>query len=183
VPNVVSFAKADGGEYLLVTGLPGVNGVDAGRERPEDVTAALAQALKTLHAQPAEGCPFDQTVAAQIERARQPGAEEGIRLCCWFAFVAAGLAAVVGTVTFLGVAILMSSARSSWQVVGVGVRRRWRSVAVAGVIFMASGLVVLLGRGAPPGVLDMFVLVGFINGVRGTFAYKRLSISGAKFVQ
>ena len=71
VPDVVSFAKADGREYLLVTGLAGVNGVEAGHERPEDVISELAQALKMLHAQPVEGCPFDQTVAAQISRAQQ----------------------------------------------------------------------------------------------------------------
>jgi hypothetical protein len=111
-----------------------------------------------------------------------PGAEEAIRLCCWFAFVAAGLAAVVGTVTLFLARGDPSNVVSAiiLAVVGVGVRRRWRSAAVAGVIFMVSGLVVLLGRGVPPGVLDMFVLVGFINGVRGTFAYKRLSRSAAQ---
>lgn len=70
VPHVVAFAKDDGREYLLVTSLPGVNGVDAGRERPADVATGLGQALKMLHAQPVAGCPFDQTVAAEIERAR-----------------------------------------------------------------------------------------------------------------
>jgi aminoglycoside 3'-phosphotransferase-2 len=71
VPEVLSFVKADGREYLLTTGLAGVNGVDAGHDRPEDVTIGLAQALKMLHAQPVEGCPFDQSVAAQISRAQQ----------------------------------------------------------------------------------------------------------------
>jgi aminoglycoside phosphotransferase len=71
VPEVVSLAKDDGHEYLLVTSLPGVNGVEAGREHPERVAAGLAQALKMLHAQPIDGCPFDQTVATQIKRARQ----------------------------------------------------------------------------------------------------------------
>ncbi|MGE3511050.1 MAG: APH(3') family aminoglycoside O-phosphotransferase [Vicinamibacterales bacterium] len=71
VPNVVSFAKDDGREYLLVTSVPGVNGIEAGREHPAGVTTGLAQALRMLHAQPIDACPFDQTVAAQIERARQ----------------------------------------------------------------------------------------------------------------
>jgi aminoglycoside 3'-phosphotransferase II len=70
VPNVVAFARDGGREYLLVTGLPGVNGVEAGRERPAEVATQLAQALTVLHAQPLDGCPFDETVAVQIERAR-----------------------------------------------------------------------------------------------------------------
>jgi aminoglycoside 3'-phosphotransferase-2 len=70
VPDVVSFAKEDGREYLLVTALPGVNGVEAGRECPDAVATGLATALRVLHAQPVAGCPFEQTVATQIERAR-----------------------------------------------------------------------------------------------------------------
>ncbi len=71
IPDVLSFSIDDDWEYLLVTSLPGVNGVEAGREHPEVVATGLAQALKLLHAQPVAGCPFDQTVAVQIERARQ----------------------------------------------------------------------------------------------------------------
>jgi aminoglycoside 3'-phosphotransferase II len=71
VPEVVSFAKDDDREYLLVTSLPGVSGMEAGRESPAVVTTGLAQALRMLHSQTVAGCPFDQTVTAQIERARQ----------------------------------------------------------------------------------------------------------------
>ncbi len=71
VPNVVAFAQQDDCEYLLLTGLPGVNGVDASLERPADVVAGLADALKSLHQLPAAGCPFEQTVSVQVERARQ----------------------------------------------------------------------------------------------------------------
>jgi aminoglycoside 3'-phosphotransferase II len=71
VPDVVSFVRDDEQEYLLMTSLPGVNGVEAGRERPENVTSGLAQALRMVHAQPVAGCPFDQSVTAQIERARK----------------------------------------------------------------------------------------------------------------
>jgi aminoglycoside 3'-phosphotransferase-2 len=71
VPDVVSFASDDSRDYLLVTSLPGVNGVEAGRERPSDVVTGLAKALKILHGQPVAKCPFDQSVTSQIERARQ----------------------------------------------------------------------------------------------------------------
>src|SRR5262245_54744468 len=70
VPRVVSFARDDEREYLLLTALPGLNGIDAGRERPRDVAYGLGKALRSLHAVSIDGCPFDQSVAAQIERAR-----------------------------------------------------------------------------------------------------------------
>jgi aminoglycoside 3'-phosphotransferase-2 len=71
VPEVLSFATDDGRQYLLVASLPGINGLDAGRERPDEVATGLATALRMLHAQPIAGCPFDQSVARQIEIARR----------------------------------------------------------------------------------------------------------------
>jgi aminoglycoside 3'-phosphotransferase II len=71
VPKVVSFANEGGRDFLLMTSVPGVNGVEAGRIDAERVVSGIAQALKMLHATPIDGCPFDQTVTAQIERARR----------------------------------------------------------------------------------------------------------------
>jgi len=71
VPEVLSFVKDDGREYLLVTSVPGVNGVEAGREHAGSVAIGLARTLRGLHARPVDGCPFDQTAAARIEHARQ----------------------------------------------------------------------------------------------------------------
>lgn len=71
VPEVILFDKDKNLDYLLVRGLPGVNGVEMGHKRPHDVTVGLAHALRALHRQPVSECPFDQTVPTQIERARQ----------------------------------------------------------------------------------------------------------------
>jgi len=71
VPDVVAFTIENDEEYLLMTGLPGLNGVSAARQGPESVCRAMAHALKQLHAQDASRCPFDQTVDAQIARARR----------------------------------------------------------------------------------------------------------------
>jgi len=71
VPEVVAFACGDGDEYLLTTALVGVNGADAAPHRPDEVCRALAHALKQLHRSDANGCPFDHTVDAMIERARR----------------------------------------------------------------------------------------------------------------
>src|SRR5262245_53512924 len=71
VPRVVAFASDDDREYLLLTAVPGANGVDAGRMRPHAVATGLGKALRSLHAISTDGCPFDQSVAAQLQRARQ----------------------------------------------------------------------------------------------------------------
>jgi aminoglycoside 3'-phosphotransferase II len=71
IPEVVAFARDERYEYLLVTSLPGQNGVEAGRTLPQVVVLGLARALKSLHTQPHGGCPFDQSIAAQVARARE----------------------------------------------------------------------------------------------------------------
>jgi aminoglycoside 3'-phosphotransferase II len=57
VPRAIAFARDDEREYLLLSALPGLNGLDAGRERPHDV--ATGTALRRLHSVPIDGCPFD----------------------------------------------------------------------------------------------------------------------------
>ena len=69
------------------------------------------------------------------------GAEEAIRLCYWFAFVAAALTAVVGLFLFLFGGGNPSGLIGSIivAVIGVGVRRRWRSAAAAGLAILTIG--------------------------------------------
>ena len=71
VPRVHSFSVENDWEYLLMTGLAGLNGVDAGRDDPNAVVLGLAEALRRWHAQPVAGCPFDETLELQIARARE----------------------------------------------------------------------------------------------------------------
>jgi hypothetical protein len=109
------------------------------------------------------------------------GAEEAIRLCYWFAFAAAGLTGAVGIVAVLFGARGFSALAGSIivGVIGLGVRREWRSAAVAGLAFLLVGVVVVLTRRALPGMMDLLTLVAFISGVRGTFALARLKKAAA----
>lgn len=109
------------------------------------------------------------------------GAEEAIRLCSWFAFVYAGIGAVVGLFALVFGAARLDGLIGALilAVTGVGVRRRWRSAAVAGLALLGLGLVGALAQGSAPGVLDALTFVAFMSGVRGTFAIARLSRHGS----
>jgi aminoglycoside 3'-phosphotransferase-2 len=71
VPRVVSFVTEGGRDFLLMTSVPGVNGAEVAAGEARRVVIGLARGLKMLHALPRDGCPFDQSLAAQIERARR----------------------------------------------------------------------------------------------------------------
>jgi aminoglycoside 3'-phosphotransferase II len=71
VPRLLSFSVENDCEHLLMTALPGLNGVDAGRDDPHAVVVGLAEALRHLHAHSGAGCPFDETRELRIERARE----------------------------------------------------------------------------------------------------------------
>jgi aminoglycoside 3'-phosphotransferase II len=70
VPAVLSYVSGDEYQYLLTTGLPGVHGVDAGRQTPEEVVRGVAQALAELHSTSVLECPFDETRRVRTQRAR-----------------------------------------------------------------------------------------------------------------
>lgn len=53
----------------LMTALPGAHPYEAALP-PADIVAALARGLRALHALPAADCPFDETTAARLARAR-----------------------------------------------------------------------------------------------------------------
>ncbi len=71
VPRVHAFVADGEGAFLLLAALPGRDGEQAAHTRPHAVVTGLAHALRRLHAQPLDGCPFDQGLAAQLVRARE----------------------------------------------------------------------------------------------------------------
>jgi len=70
VPSVIAFVAEEDREFLLTEALIGRDGTEAGRENPEAVVVGLARELRVWHLQPVAGCPFDQGLAVQIQRAR-----------------------------------------------------------------------------------------------------------------
>jgi kanamycin kinase len=60
VPRVLDFGSNRTHEWLLTSGLPGVNGVDEGvLADPPHSVPLLAQGLRRIHSVPVQACPFD----------------------------------------------------------------------------------------------------------------------------
>ncbi len=114
------------------------------------------------------------------------GAEEGIRLGYFGAFLGAIVTIALGVFGMLieadagsrhnplivGVASLIDAAVLA--LLGLGVLRKWRSAAVVGLAVFSTSLVMTVARGAFPGVVGVFILFAFVGAVRGTFAYHTL---------
>jgi hypothetical protein len=98
-----------------------------------------------------------------------PGADEAIRLGYWAAF----FIAILGTIVALlgasmgGLAGLVDAAL--FAICGLGIWRKWRAAALVAFLLFAANLVVSVPRGGI-GVLTIFIFVGLLNGLRGTFA-------------
>lgn len=70
VPAVVGYETDDRDEYLLLTPLPGRDVADLSVEEPNaKIVQLLAAGLRAIHAIPIRDCPFDMTLAKEIERA------------------------------------------------------------------------------------------------------------------
>jgi aminoglycoside 3'-phosphotransferase-1 len=70
VPHILRVHDAAGVIAVEMHALPGLNGEDVSLPAPA-LIARIAQALATLHALPASECPFDESIAARLARARQ----------------------------------------------------------------------------------------------------------------
>jgi hypothetical protein len=57
----------------------------------------------------------------------------------------------------------------------VGIWSKWRAAAVVAMLLFTTNVVVAVANGSGVGVLAIFILVGLVNGLRGTFMRARLS--------
>lgn len=103
------------------------------------------------------------------------GAGEAIQLGYWVAFLAAALGTITSLIPGFGIGVTGLFDAALYAICGVGIRRGWRTAAVVGLLLCATNIVFALSRGGGVGVLTVFIFVGLINGVRGTFVQSRLS--------
>lgn len=70
VPAVCAYATDTAYEYLVLSEVPGENGVDAMERLESDrLVALLADGLRQIHALDITRCPFDERIAAKLKRA------------------------------------------------------------------------------------------------------------------
>jgi aminoglycoside 3'-phosphotransferase-2 len=58
-------------QYLLMSRIAGIDAASSAKESAEALVRGIAVALRDLHAQSADGCPYDQRLDAQLVRARR----------------------------------------------------------------------------------------------------------------
>jgi hypothetical protein len=113
----------------------------------------------------------------------QSGAREAINVGSWliFAYAIVSTATVVmaGLATnkvgpLVGSAFLAPIVGTLIALIGLGIRRGLRPVAIIGLAIVGWDIVALLLNRGFPGVMLVFALLGMVNGVRGTFALHRL---------
>ena len=103
------------------------------------------------------------------------GARDAIQLAVWFAYLEVVLGGIGMLVALIsgGAVVAQFMTMVVFGLVGLGIKHGWRTVAVFAAVLVGLSVVHALAQLQLPGVLTPFVLVGFINGVRGTFALKR----------
>ena len=69
VPDILDVFDDSRCGVALMTALPGSHPLEAAQP-PTEIIVHLARGLRALHALPAAGCPFDETTAARLARAR-----------------------------------------------------------------------------------------------------------------
>jgi hypothetical protein len=101
----------------------------------------------------------------------QAGADEAITLGYWAAFGAAVLGAITSLIAMFGAGPTGLIDAVVFALCGLGIMRRWRTAAVLALLLLVANLVLAGGIG----VVTFFILLGLVNGVRGTFLWRKLS--------
>ena len=105
----------------------------------------------------------------------EPGARSACETASWACFIVAG---VTGVAAFWTSKLGLVDA-ALFLMIGFGLRRIWRTAAVAGLLLYLLEQVATIAQGIFPGVLAIFVSAILFNSVRASFAYRRIRTSVA----
>jgi len=101
------------------------------------------------------------------------GSDEAIRLGYWAAFSVAVLGTVM-TVLARGVSLAGLVDAAFFALCGLGIWWKWRIPALLAFLVYLANVVLSISQGGGVGVLAVFIFVGLLNGLRGTFQRARL---------
>jgi hypothetical protein len=110
------------------------------------------------------------------------GAKDASRVGMWCALIVSGATALFALLSIFGTSVAGTSPlalvdAAFFGAIALGIYRFSRFAAVAGfVLFLLERIysVIQAGTVLGAGVLGVILLIGFLNGVRRTFAYKKL---------
>jgi hypothetical protein len=66
--------------------------------------------------------------------------------------------------------------------IGFGLRKKWRTAAIAGFLLYVLETITVITGGRPPGILTIVILAILFNSIRASFAFHRLrkiAVTGA----
>jgi hypothetical protein len=112
----------------------------------------------------------------------QDGAKDAMRLGMWCAIFVAGTTFLFALLSFFGIRLMGISPSAIldaalFAAVAYGLSKFSRFAAVAGfMLFLLEKIYALMitGNFLGVGALGIVILIGFLNGVRGAFAYHKL---------
>jgi hypothetical protein len=88
----------------------------------------------------------------------------------WACFIIAALGAILSF--FIAYASLFDAAL--FFLIGLGLRKAWRTAAIAGLVLYVAEQVMFVANGHVPSVVAVFIVIILFNGVRASFVYQKL---------
>jgi hypothetical protein len=100
--------------------------------------------------------------------------EFAARTVCHTASWACFIIAVMGAILSFFVSYASAFDAALFFLIGLGLRKAWRTAAIAGFVLFVAEQVWLVANGHVPSVLAFFIVIILFNGVRASFVYQRL---------
>jgi len=97
-------------------------------------------------------------------------AESACDTASWACFAIAGITTLVGV--WNNPLVLIDAVL--FVLIGLGLRRKWRSAAVTGFLLYVLEVLTAMSQGRFPGILTILILAILFNSVRASYAYRRL---------
>jgi chromate transport protein ChrA len=97
-------------------------------------------------------------------------AESACDTASWACFAIAGITTLVGV--WNNPSVLIDALL--FVLIGFGLRKKWRSAAVAGFLLYVLEVLVGISMGQVPGILTILILAILFNSIRASYAYRRL---------